>query len=112
MHSAKSQVTLLALCQALAMTTNTVLITTAALIGYALAADKALATLPLAMRQIATMATTIPASLFMQRWGRRAGFLLGAVLGMVGSGVGIYSIAIADFIGFTLALILLGVSNK
>ncbi|NJN21986.1 MAG: MFS transporter [Leptolyngbya sp. RL_3_1] len=112
MRSAKSQVTLLALCQALAMTTNTVLITTAALIGYALAADKALATLPLAMRQIATMATTIPAALFMQRLGRRAGFLLGAIVGMVGSGVGIYSIAIADFVGFTLALILLGVSNS
>jgi MFS family permease len=112
MRSAKSQVTLLALCQALAMTTNTVLITTAALIGYDLAADKALATLPLAMRQIATMALTIPASLFMQRLGRRAGFLLGAVLGMVGAGVGIYSIAIADFVGFTVALILLGASNS
>lgn len=65
MSSARFQVTVLALCQALAMTTNTILITTAALIGYALAVDKAMATVPLAVRQIATMAMTIPASLLM-----------------------------------------------
>lgn len=112
MTSAKVQVTLLALCQALAMTTNTVLITTAALIGYALAADKALATLPLAVRQIATMAATIPASLLMQRLGRRGGFLIGTLIGMAGAGVGIYSLAIAHFWLFTIAMGLLGISNS
>lgn len=112
MTSAKVQVTLLALCQALAMTTNTVLITTAALIGYALAADKALATLPLAVRQIATMAATIPASLLMQRMGRRGGFLIGTLIGMAGAGVGIYSLAIAHFWLFTVAMGLLGLANS
>ncbi len=112
MTAAKVQVTLLALCQALAMTTNTVLITVAALIGYALAADKALATVPLAVRQIATMAATIPASLLMQRMGRRGGFLVGTLVGIGGAGVGIYSLAIAHFWLFTLAMGLLGVSNS
>ncbi|MGD1905801.1 MAG: MFS transporter [Leptolyngbyaceae cyanobacterium] len=112
MRAEKLQVTVLALCQALAMTTNTVLITTAALIGYALAADKALATLPLAMRQVATMVMTIPASLLMQRLGRRVGFLMGTALGMVGAGVGIYSITIVSFLGFTVAMVLLGMSNS
>ncbi|MGB3616312.1 MAG: MFS transporter [Elainellaceae cyanobacterium] len=112
MTTAKVQVTLLALCQALAMTTNTVLITTAALIGYALAADKALATLPLAARQIATMMATIPASLLMQRVGRRGGFLVGTLVGAVGAGVGIYSLAIANFWLFTVAMGLLGISNS
>lgn len=112
MKSAKSQVALLALCQATAMTTNTVLVTVAALIGYALATDKALATVPLAMRQVATMATTIPASLLMQRIGRRGGFLVGSLVGLMGSGIGIYSLIIAHFWLFTLATTLLGVSNS
>ena len=108
----KQQVSLLALCQALAMTTNTVLITTAALIGYALAADKAFATLPLAIRQLATMVTTIPASLLMQRIGRRGGFLTGTSIGLLGSGIAIYSLAIANFWFFTLAMALLGIANS
>lgn len=112
MTSSRFQVALLALCQALAMTTNTVLITTAALIGYALATDKALATLPLAVRQIATMATTIPASLLMQRVGRRNGFLVGALVGTVGAGIAIYSLTIAHFWLFTLSMGCLGVANS
>ena len=112
MKSAKSQVALLGLCQATAMTTNTVLVTVAALIGYALATDKALATVPLAMRQVATMAATIPASLLMQRIGRRGGFLVGTSIGMVGAGIGIYSLAIAHFWLFALSTTLLGVANS
>ncbi len=108
----KSQVTLLALCQALAMTTNTVLITTAALVGYALAADKALATLPLAARQIATMTATIPASMLMQRIGRRSGFLVGSAIGVVGAGLSIYSLIVASFWLFTLAMAVLGLANS
>ncbi len=94
------------------MTTNTVLITTAALIGYALAADKALATLPLATRQIATMSTTISASLLMQRIGRRGGFLVGTLVGIIGAIVGIYSLTSANFWWFTGAMGLLGIANS
>lgn len=112
MNSAKSQVAILALCQATAMTVNTVMVTVAALIGYALATDKALATLPLAMRQVATMAATIPASLLMQRIGRRGGFLVGTVIGLVGAAIGIYSLTLADFWLFTLSITLLGVFNS
>ncbi|MGC1306888.1 MAG: MFS transporter [Phormidesmis sp.] len=108
----KAQVTLLALCQALAMTTNTVLITTAALVGYALATDKALATAPLALRQVATMSATIPASMLMERVGRRSGFLLGAVIGILGAGLSIYSLVIEHFWLFAIAMALLGLANS
>jgi MFS family permease len=109
--NAKVQVILLALCQALAMTTNTILITTAALIGFALAEDKALATLPLAFRQGTTMVTTIPASLLMQRWGRQKGFLIGTLLGGAGAGLGLYSLTLESFWGFAGAMALLGTAN-
>ena len=66
------------------MTTDTVLITTAALVGYAIAADKSLATVPLAMRQVATMAATIPASMLMERGGTTGWILVGNCGGGVG----------------------------
>ena len=52
----------LALCQALAMTGNAVVMTVSALAGYMLVEDKSLATLPLALQFTGTMAATIPAS--------------------------------------------------
>ena len=73
---------LLAICQALMMTTNTLTITTSALVGARLAPDPSLATLPLAAQFLATMLTTLPASLFMGRFGRKAGFILAAVIGV------------------------------
>ena len=71
-------VALLACCQALTMSASSLVMTVAALVGTVLAADKTMATLPIAAAFGATMATTIPASLLMKRIGRRAGFSIGA----------------------------------
>lgn len=71
-------------CQALAASTTNLLMTTAALVGAALAPDLRLATLPAALYQLGTFATTYPASHMMARVGRRAGFSLGAVIGVLG----------------------------
>lgn len=70
----RKNVALLILCQALAMTSMTVLFMVAALIGNGLAMDKSLATLPLTLLQLAVMVITIPASLLMRRIGRKLGF--------------------------------------
>ncbi|MBL8265419.1 MAG: hypothetical protein JNL55_03530, partial [Steroidobacter sp.] len=48
------------------------------LVGQSLAPDPALATVPMALMTAATMATTIPASLLMGRFGRRRGLVTGA----------------------------------
>ena len=50
------------------------------LIGYELAHDKALATLPVTAVILGTAVMTIPASLIMHRIGRRAGFMGAAML--------------------------------
>ncbi len=93
------------------MTATSAVVTTAALIGYSLADDKALSTLPLGMQFIAVMLVTVPASLLMKRVGRRNGFTVGLVLGLIGSGLAIIAIREADFVLFCIASFLIGTFN-
>ncbi|MEO1211565.1 MAG: MFS transporter [Cyanobacteria bacterium J06638_20] len=111
MNQAKKNVGLLVLCQALAMTTMTVLITVSALAGSNLTNNSALATLPLAVMQIAVMLATIPASLLMRRFGRRFGFLIGTSIAMSGGGLGAIAILSGNFPLFCLSLGLIGIFN-
>lgn len=111
----KRNVGLLATCQALMMTANVLLITTSALVGQRLAAHhelpESLATLPLAIQFLATMLTTIPASLLMKQLGRRAGFLLGTSMGLTGAALACYAILQQSFILFAMATALFGINN-
>ncbi len=97
MDSAKKNVALLSACQGLLMTNNSILIATNALAGYALAADKALATLPVTAYIVGAALTTMPASLLMRRLGRRAGFTLGAVFGILGALICAYAAFVHNF---------------
>ena len=107
----EKNVALLIFCQALAMTSMTVLFMVAALIGNDLAMDKSLATLPLTLLQLAVMVTTIPASLLMRRIGRKLGFIIGTLIGMVGAGLGAIAVLNESFPLFCLATMMLGVFN-
>lgn len=78
-------VAVLAVCMALTISSLSLLMTVSAVVGYMLAADPKLATLPLALQFLAVLCSTVPASFFMQRFGRRAGFTVGAVCGVLGS---------------------------
>lgn len=101
----------LVICQALMMTINSTLITTAALVGMSLATHKALATLPIALQFIATMTVTIPASLLMQKIGRRLGFICGACLAIIGTGLALMGITQASFAWFCAGVALNGAFN-
>ncbi len=83
----------------------------ATLVGYTLADDKSLATLPLAAQFLATMLTTIPASMLMGRWGRKSGFLLATIIGMLAGALAVYALLISSFWLFTLAAMGVGVFN-
>ncbi|MBI2314207.1 MAG: MFS transporter [Betaproteobacteria bacterium] len=85
MQKTKRNVGVLAACQALLLTNGVTLIALNGLVGFALAEDKALATLPVTTYVLGSALTTLPASLWMKRVGRRAGFSAGALLGMVGA---------------------------
>jgi len=76
---------LLFCCQALmnaVMSGQTVM---SALIGHALAVDKALNTLPMAIQMTATMTASIPAGIVFARLGRKPGFWLGYAGSLAGS---------------------------
>jgi len=108
MSNMKKNVLILAACQAMLMTGGSLLIATSALVGYRLAPDRALATLPLAMQMLASMLTSIPASLLMQRFGRRAGFLLGSTIGITGAGLATVAIVTGNFTLFVFGAALSG----
>lgn len=101
-------VILLAVCQALGMSCLALSITITALVGSGLAPDPTLATFPLAIQFVATAAFTIPASLFMGRFGRRAGFTLGGLLGVAGGIVACQAVIISSFSLFCLGAALMG----
>jgi MFS family permease len=103
-------VVLLALAQAFANTLQTMGIATTPLVAYMLlgANEKWLATLPLVFTHLGLMVATIPASLLMERIGRRAGFALGAVIGMMAGAVGVWSVYNHSFNGLCLTAFLQG----
>ena len=77
-------VPLLALSVALTMSCASLLAATASLVGNSLATDKSLATLPVAMQFVATMLTSIPAGMLMQRIGRKTAFMWSTLFGVAG----------------------------
>lgn len=82
------QVFVLATAQALFQTASVLVMTVGGLAGSQIASRPELATVPIAAMFLGTAITTFPASAWMARVGRRAGFLLGATLGVLGGLIG------------------------
>jgi MFS family permease len=78
----KRNVLLLACAQALFQTSSALTVTISGIVGRSLAPHAGLARLPIAMMVVGGAAMMIPASLLMQRFGRKPGFLVGAALGI------------------------------
>jgi MFS family permease len=107
----RRNVAVLAACQALLLAGNSILIAVNGLAGYALAADKSLATLPVTTWIAGGAATTYFASLLMQRIGRRSGLTVGVLLGIVGAVVCAAALAFGSFWLLCGGTIVLGVYN-
>jgi MFS family permease len=86
-------IALLASAQALLFTNNVTLIALNGLVGYQLAADKSFATLPVTTQIIGSALFAMPASHLMQRIGRRAGFLVGTLCGLIGGAIATFGVA-------------------
>jgi predicted MFS family arabinose efflux permease len=93
----KRNVGILAVGQALFTSSTAILIAVGGLVGYSLAPDKSLATLPVTSVVAGTAIMTIPASLIMGRIGRRAGFMLGTTIGITGALIASLAVYWANF---------------
>lgn len=111
MENMKRNVAILATCQAASLTVNLTVIALAGLVGYSLAENKALATLPISTFVIGVALSTIPAAQWMRIVGRRRGFMTGALAGMLGAVVCSYSVFIGNFWVYCLGTLLLGTQN-
>ncbi|MGL4311599.1 MAG: MFS transporter [Paracoccaceae bacterium] len=78
------------------------------LAGQSLAPNPCLATLPITAVVIGSMLSATPLSSFMQRHGRRSGFVLGAIAGALGAGIGVLALLNSSFWLFVAGSLLTG----
>jgi MFS family permease len=101
-------VPLLAGAQALYWVGQVIAIIVAALVGQMLAPHRLLATLPLACITLGNIAVTRTLSRIMQERGRRAGFTLGSLAGLIGGALNVAAIAWGSFPLFCVGCAVLG----
>ena len=99
-------------CQALLLTNAVTLIAISALAGYALAENKAFATLPSTTYVIGAAIATFPASMWMKRVGRRNGFLTGGALGLAGAMLATFAVSTGSFALLCAGRLLLGHTTR
>ncbi|MBN9333209.1 MFS transporter [Devosia sp.] len=102
------QVMLLASAQALFQTASVMVMTVGGLAGGRIASQPELATMPIAAMFLGTAVATFPASIWMSRVGRRAGFVLGALLGVGGGIAGAAGMWLGSLLLLSLGTFLVG----
>jgi MFS family permease len=102
---------LLSLCQALLLTNSVILIAVNALTGFMLADNKMLATLPAMTYVVGSAVSAMPLSGWMRRVGRRAGFMHGSVLAIVGAIICAVAVTMKSFWGVCLGTFFIGCYN-
>src|SRR6187397_3272111 len=80
-------ITLLAICQALTQSSNTLMFASSALAVLTIVSPdmRMWANLPVTMQHLGVMLSVFPASMLMMRRGRKVGFRSGSAMGMVGA---------------------------
>jgi predicted MFS family arabinose efflux permease len=109
MKNNRKNVLALASCQALLVMNNAMMISVGTLAADALAQNKMLVTLPATAYIIGGGLTTMPVSLFMKRHGRRAGFTIGCIFGMIGASLAAAAMLSHNFWMLCLAALVSGV---
>ena len=100
---------ILALCEAIFMTTSLVNYSIAGIVAAQLLSDATYATLPLAMIPVVSMVLALPASFVMKSIGRRRGFVIGATAGIASAGLCALALQIASFPLFVVGIAMTGI---
>ncbi len=108
-NSARRNVFVLVAAQAVLGAQMPMIFTIAGLAGKQLAPNACLATLPISALVIGSMLTATPISAFMAKYGRRAGFVVGAVGGATGAAISALGLSLASFPLFVLGALISGI---
>lgn len=108
MHTAN--LVILVTCQLISATGSIVMVTLGGIIGTGLAPSAAWSTLPVSMMVVAVAATTIPATVLMQRIGRRRGFAIASVSAAVALCIAVMALIASSFMLFLLAGAMFGIN--
>lgn len=106
---ARRNVIVLVLAQAILGAQMPMIFTIGGLAGQSLASNPCFATLPISLIVLGSMLAATPVSNMMQKYGRRAGFFLGAGSGAVGGAIGAYGLYTASFPIFLLGSLVTGI---
>lgn len=94
---AKRNVIVLVLAQALLGAQMAMIFVVGGLAGQSLASNVCFATLPISLIVLGSMISANPLSMVMQRFGRKAGFLIGTTGGAAGAAIAGYGLYLASF---------------
>jgi MFS family permease len=106
---ARRNVLVLVAAQAVLGAQMPMIFTIAGLAGQSLAPNPCWATLPISLTVIGSMLAAAPLSGFMQRYGRSAGFALGAGGGAIGAAIGAYGLYTSSFLLFVIGALFTGI---
>jgi MFS family permease len=105
---ARRNVAVLVAAQAILGAQMPMIFTIGGLAGQALAPNPCWATLPISLIVLGSMLSATPLSAIMQRYGRRAGFVLGSAGGTIGAAVGAWGLMSSSFGLFLLGSLFTG----
>lgn len=105
---AKRNAFVLACAQALGGANPAIVVSLGGIVGYALAENKALSTLPVSLFNLGLALGTIPAAILMRHLGRRGGYVIGGAIGAVAGAIAATAIALASFAIFCLGTAVAG----
>jgi MFS family permease len=106
---AKRNIVVLVAAQALLGAQMPMVFTIAGLAGNTLSPNHCWATLPITCMVIGSMLTATPISALMQKRGRRAGFVMGAMGGAAGAAIGAWGLLTSSFVLFCIGALLTGI---
>ncbi len=107
--TAKRNVAILVMAQALLGAQMPIIFILGGLAGLSLASNPCFATLPISVIILGSVIAATPLSAFMQKYGRRAGFMLGTAFGALGASISAYGLYIHSFPVFIMGSLFTGV---
>lgn len=109
----RNNVLVLAVCQSLFNSGRGVAFLASSLVAANMLGENlAFVTAPVTMMVVGTAAGAVPAAQLMRRIGRKAGFVIGSLIGCGGGGLAIFAMSIEHFVLFNVALFLFGLYSS